>query len=144
MHNRARMVVHVVPRPRPRHRLADRSPAPSSTGLVDGDIASKFGGLGSGWQAPARTPRPYFRIFNPVRQSQKFDPTGVYIRQFVPELAEVPATWIHAPWMAPPLELASVGVTLDDSYPYPIVDHAAARDRTLAAYAAAATRAARR
>ena len=112
--------------------------------LVDADIAQNAGN----WQWVAGTgpdAAPYFRIFNPVRQSQKFDPTGAYIRQFVPELATVPTRWIHAPWMAPPLELASVGVALDDTYPYPIVDHAAARDRTLAAYAAAAaTIAARR
>ena len=69
--------------------------------LVDADIAQNAGN----WQWVAGTgpdAAPYFRIFNPVRQSQKFDPTGAYIRQFVPELATVPTRWIHAPWMAPP------------------------------------------
>jgi deoxyribodipyrimidine photo-lyase len=89
------------------------------------------------WQWTAGTgsdAAPYFRIFNPVTQSKRFDPDGDYIRRWVPELAGVPARWIHAPWEAPPLELAAAGVIVGDTYPAPIVDHAVARERTLDAY----------
>ena len=93
--------------------------------------------------APACTSRtgtdaaPYFRIFNPTSQSKKFDPNGDYIRRWVPELAGLDAKHIHEPSAAPPLDLAAAGVVLGDTYPHPIVDHAMARDRTLAAYKAA-------
>ncbi len=103
--------------------------------LADGDVAQNAGN----WQWVAGTgpdAAPYFRIFNPVTQSRRFDPDGDYIRRWVPELADVPTQWIHAPWEAPPLELAAAGVVLGDDYPAPIVDHAAARDRALAAYQA--------
>jgi deoxyribodipyrimidine photo-lyase len=104
--------------------------------LVDGDIAQNVGN----WQWVAGCgpdAAPYFRVFNPVLQSQKFDPEGTYIKRFVPELSDLPARWIHAPWTAPPKELASLGVTLGDIYPHPIVDHTFARERALATYAAA-------
>jgi deoxyribodipyrimidine photo-lyase len=77
---------------------------------------------------------PYFRVFNPITQSEKFDPTGSFIRSWVPELAEVPDAWIHRPWDAGPLELVAYGVELGRNYPNPIVDHGPARDRAIAAY----------
>jgi deoxyribodipyrimidine photo-lyase len=79
---------------------------------------------------------PYFRIFNPVSQGTKFDPDGAYVRRWVPELTGLPASVIHAPWTAPREILAGAGVVLGRSYPLPIVDHAAARERALAAFAA--------
>nr|WP_146686358.1 FAD-binding domain-containing protein [Bradyrhizobium canariense] len=78
---------------------------------------------------------PYFRVFNPVLQGKKFDPDGAYIRRWVPELAGLPPTRIHHPWSAAPLELASAGVELGKTYPHPIIDHKAGRERALAAYA---------
>jgi deoxyribodipyrimidine photo-lyase len=104
--------------------------------LVDGDIAQNVGN----WQWVAGTgpdAAPYFRVFNPVLQSRKFDPDGSYIKCFVPELADLGVRWIHAPWTAPPEELDAAGVMLGDTYPFPMIDHAFARDRALAAYAAA-------
>jgi deoxyribodipyrimidine photo-lyase len=103
--------------------------------LADGDVAQNVGN----WQWAAGTgpdAAPYFRVFNPVTQSRRFDPDGRYIRRWVPELASVPTQWIHAPWEAPPLELAAAGVVLGADYPAPIVDHTDARGRALAAYEA--------
>ena len=76
---------------------------------------------------------PYYRIFNPVVQGEKFDPDGDYVRRWIPELASLPAPWIHKPWEAPPLVLAAAGVELGKVYPHPIVEHGAARERALAA-----------
>ncbi len=101
--------------------------------LVDADIAQNAGN----WQWVAGTgpdAAPYFRVFNPVVQSGKFDPDGAYIRAFVPELAHVPVPWIHAPWTAPTMDLAAAGVTLGTSYPHPIIDHDFARHRVISAY----------
>lgn len=106
--------------------------------LVDGDTAQNIGN----WQWVAGTgadAAPYFRIFNPVTQSSKFDPRGDYIRRYVPELRSLEVPAIHAPWKRGPLELAAAGVILGDTYPHPIVDHAVAREATLAAYATART-----
>ena len=103
--------------------------------LVDGDVASNNGG----WQWSASTgtdPQPYFRIFNPVTQGRRHDPDGTYVRRWVPELASVPTTWIHAPWEMPPDVADACGVRLGVDYPVRIVDHAVARGRALAAYAA--------
>lgn len=76
---------------------------------------------------------PYFRIFNPVTQGERFDPDGAYVRQWVPELAQMPNEWVHKPWEAPPLMLAAAGVQLGTTYPHPLVDHAEARQAALAA-----------
>lgn len=104
--------------------------------LVDGDPAANNGG----WQWAAGTgtdAAPYFRIFNPVSQGKKFDPNGVYVRRWLPELANVPNAYIHEPWAMPPLIQRSSGVQPGQTYPRPIVDHQHARQRTLAAYAQA-------
>lgn len=98
--------------------------------LTDGDWAQN----NAGWQWSAGSgvdAQPYFRIFNPVTQGQKFDPEGSYVRRWVPELARVPARYIHAPWLAPPEVLAAAGLRLGRDYPTPIVDHAFARQRFL-------------
>ncbi|MCB1028635.1 MAG: FAD-binding domain-containing protein, partial [Microthrixaceae bacterium] len=92
------------------------------------------------WQWVAGTgpdAAPYFRIFNPTTQAEKFDPTGDYVRSWVPELGELPDKWIHDPSSAPDEVLAEAGVELGRDYPEPLVDHGAARERTLAAYEAA-------
>ncbi len=102
--------------------------------LVDADSANNP----ANWQWVAGSgadAAPYFRIFNPVLQGEKFDPQGDYVRRFVPELADLPAAFIQAPFTASPLELASAGVTLGKSYPKPLVEHQAARARALAALA---------
>ncbi len=99
--------------------------------LTDGDWASND--LGWQWSAGCGVDaQPWFRVFNPVTQGQKFDPDGAYVRRWVPELARVPAKWIHDPWNAPSAELARAGVELGRTYPAPIVDHALARGRFLA------------
>ena len=77
---------------------------------------------------------PYFRIFNPTKQGQEHDPQGDYVRRWVPELAKLPSPYIHAPWLAPEDVREHAGVALGKTYPRPIVDHAWARARALAAY----------
>ncbi|HEX5805542.1 MAG TPA: FAD-binding domain-containing protein, partial [Macromonas sp.] len=98
------------------------------------DLAANNGG----WQWAASTgcdAQPYFRIFNPVSQSEKFDPHGKFIRRYLPQLAGLPSHALHAPWKAKPLELESAGVVLGRDYPHPVVDHAVAREHTLQRYA---------
>jgi deoxyribodipyrimidine photo-lyase len=103
--------------------------------LVDADLASNT--LGWQWAGGCGADAaPYFRIFNPMTQGKKFDPEGAYVKRWVPELAGVPAEYVHAPWEAPPLALAMSGVTLGETYPYPIVDHAKARAAALQALSA--------
>jgi len=101
--------------------------------LVDADLANNT--LGWQWAAGCGADAaPYFRIFNPVRQGERFDPDGTYVRRWVPELAKLDADVIHAPWQATQLDRQAAGVTLGRDYPEPIVDHKQARDRALAAY----------
>jgi deoxyribodipyrimidine photo-lyase len=101
--------------------------------LVDADLANNT--LGWQWAAGCGADAaPYFRIYNPVRQGERFDPQGAYIRRWLPELAALPVKWIHRPWEAPAAVLAQAGLWLGRDYPLPIVDHAAARDRALAAW----------
>jgi deoxyribodipyrimidine photo-lyase len=101
--------------------------------LVDADEASNS----ASWQWVAgcgADASPYYRIFNPVLQGRKFDPDGVYVRRYVPEIARLPDALLHAPWEAPEAVLAQAGVRLGESYPLPIVDHAKARLAALAAF----------
>ena len=102
--------------------------------LNDFDLAANNGG----WQWAASSgcdAQPYFRIFNPVSQSEKFDPTGQFIRRYVKVLAALPDALVHAPWTAPPLALQAAGLRLGRDYPEPIVQHDEAREATLARYA---------
>ncbi|NBR11367.1 MAG: deoxyribodipyrimidine photo-lyase [Alphaproteobacteria bacterium] len=132
MHNRVRMITasFLV-----KHLLIDwrRGEEWFWDTLVDADIANNP----ASWQWVAGSgadAAPYFRIFNPMLQGEKFDPDGNYVRKFVPELKKLSARAIHAPWTAKPLELESAGVILGKTYPKPIVDHDAARIRALDAY----------
>ena len=102
--------------------------------LVDADLANNA--LGWQWIMGSGTDsQPFIRIFEPVTQGRRHDPDGDYVRRWVPELASLPASVIHAPWEASPLELQAAGVRLGDTYPRRIVDHPAARARALAAFA---------
>jgi deoxyribodipyrimidine photo-lyase len=102
--------------------------------LIDGDPANNP--LNWQWVAGAGVDSaPYFRIFNPVLQAEKFDPDGAYVRQWVPELAHLEAPAIHSPWEASVEELARAEIVLGKTYPRPIVDHATARARALDAFA---------
>ena len=101
--------------------------------LNDFDLAANNGG----WQWAASTgcdAQPYFRIFNPVAQSEKFDPRGAFIRRYVPELARVPDAFIHQPWTMPALEQQAAGCVIGRDYPVPVVEHAVQREKALALY----------
>jgi deoxyribodipyrimidine photo-lyase len=103
--------------------------------LLDFDLAANNGG----WQWAASTgcdAQPWFRIFNPVTQSEKFDAEGRFIRRYVPELADVPPKFIHAPWKMSSADQAACGVRIGRDYPAPVVDHAQAREQTLARFKA--------
>ncbi len=134
MHNRVRMVVASF--------LVKHLLLPWQDGqawfwdtLVDADLASNS----ASWQWVAGSgadAAPYFRVFNPVLQGEKFDPDGAFVRRWVPELAKLGDKHIHAPWNAPDTALAAAGVTLGKTYPRPIVDLGEGRERALAAYRA--------
>lgn len=101
--------------------------------LVDADLANNT----MGWQWIAGSgadASPYFRVFNPVTQGEKFDKAGEYVKRWVPELGNVPGKFLHKPWEAPQQVLSDAGVVLGKDYPNPIVDHAQARLRALDAY----------
>ena len=106
--------------------------------LNDFDLAANNGG----WQWAASTgcdAQPYFRIFNPVSQSEKFDAEGKFIRRYLPQLAGLPDKLIHAPWLARPIDLAAAGIELGRDYSLPIVQHDAARAKTLERYSVVKT-----
>jgi deoxyribodipyrimidine photo-lyase len=131
VHNRARMIAASF---LCKHLLLDfrLGEAHYMKYLTDGDWAAND--LGWQWSAGCGVDaQPWFRVFNPVTQGERFDADGAYVRRWVPELAKVPSRWIHSPWLAPPLELRALGVNLGRTYPAPIVDHALARGRFLAA-----------
>jgi deoxyribodipyrimidine photo-lyase len=138
VHNRARMVVASF---LTKHLLVDWREGARFflQHLMDGDLPANNGG----WQWVAGTgtdAAPYYRIFNPVTQSERFDPAGDYIRRWVPELAKLEAPAIFAPWRAATADLEAAGVHLGTDYPHPIVDHATARNRALARFQEASAR----
>ncbi|MEM9414839.1 MAG: deoxyribodipyrimidine photo-lyase [Planctomycetota bacterium] len=129
MHNRVRMVVasFLV-----KHLLIDWREGAKWfwDTLVDADLANNT--LGWQWAGGCGADAaPYFRIFNPMLQGEKFDCEGVYVRKWCPELKDVPAKYTHKPWEAPHLVLQQASVTLGEGYPEPIVDHKEARERAL-------------
>ncbi len=133
MHNRVRMVVASF--------LVKHLLIPWQQGaewfwdtLVDADLANNS----ASWQWVAgcgADAAPYFRIFNPITQGEKFDPHGRYVRRWVPELSALPDKFIHQPWTASSIVLKNAQIKLDETYPKPIVEHKAARERALAALA---------
>jgi deoxyribodipyrimidine photo-lyase len=132
MHNRARMIAgsFLV-----KHLLLDWHEGEDWFWdcLVDADLANNS----ASWQWIAgcgADAAPYFRIFNPVTQGEKFDPEGDYVRRYVPEIAKLPDKYLHKPWDAPANVLAYAKVELGKTYPKPIVDHAKARERALEAF----------
>lgn len=134
MHNRLRMVAASF---LTKHLLIDwrRGERYFADKLNDFDLAANNGG----WQWAASTgcdAQPYFRIFNPVNQSRRFDASGRFIRRYVPELAALPDADLHAPWLMKPVEARARGFELGRDYPAPIVDHASARQRALRAFKA--------
>jgi deoxyribodipyrimidine photo-lyase len=101
--------------------------------LTCGDKPANTGGWQ--WSASVGTDaQPYFRVFNPVSQGQQHDPTGDYVRRYVPELAALPDAYIHAPWTLPGGEARRLGFAPGRTYPAPVVDHAARRLRAIAIF----------
>ena len=132
MHNRVRMVVasFLI-----KHLMTDWRDGEKWfwDTLLDADPASNS----ASWQWVAGSgadAAPYFRIFNPVLQGERFDPQGDYVRHFVPELARLPKDFIHKPWSAPEWILREAGISLGSNYPAPVIDHKLGRDRALAAF----------
>ena len=129
VHNRARMISASF---LTKHLLIDykRGEMHYMKYLTDGDWAQN----NAGWQWSAGCgcdAQPYFRVFNPVTQGEKFDPEGDYVRRWVPELARMPAQYVHHPWEAPEFVLRAAGVRLGKDYPRPVIDHRFARERFL-------------
>ncbi|MBT9589467.1 MAG: deoxyribodipyrimidine photo-lyase [Thiobacillus sp.] len=137
MHNRLRMVAAsfltkdlLVDWRLGEHYFADK--------LIDFDLAANSGG----WQWAASVgcdAQPWFRIFNPVKQSERFDAKGHFIRSYLPELAKVPEKFIHAPWTMPATEQQRIGCVIGRAYPAPIVNHAVQREQALALFKSAAS-----
>lgn len=132
MHNRVRMIVASF--------LVKHLRLPWTLGaawfwdtLVDADLASNT--LGWQWTAGCGADAaPFFRIFAPVKQGQKFDRDGDYVRKWIPEIAKLGTKYIHCPWEAPTEVLVAAGIALGEDYPEPMVDHATARQEALAAW----------
>lgn len=134
MHNRVRMVVASFLTKHLRLRWQLGAQWFWDT-LVDADLASNT--LNWQWAAGCGADAaPYFRVFNPVRQGEKFDPDGGYVRHWVPELAQLPTRWLHQPWAAPGEILDRAGVRLGETYPAPLVDLATEREAAIAAWRA--------
>jgi len=138
MHNRVRMIVAsflvkdlLLPWQEGARWFLDK--------LVDADLANNS--LGWQWVAGCGADAsPFFRVFNPVGQGKRYDPQGDYVRRWVPELANLPAKWIHNPWQAPKGVLSPAGIVPGETYPRPLVDHAAARERAISAWKSLAGR----
>ena len=132
MHNRVRMIVASF---LTKHLLIHWHEGASWfwDTLVDADLANNT----MGWQWSAGSgadAQPFFRIFNPITQSERYDPEGRYIKRWVPELKDLPKKYVHTPWETPEAVQQRIGFTPGESYPLPIVDHKPARERALAAY----------
>jgi deoxyribodipyrimidine photo-lyase len=132
LHNRARMIAASF---LSKHLLLDWREGERwfRQQLLDGDLAANNGN----WQWVAGTgtdAAPYFRIFNPVVQGKKHDPEGIYVRRWVPELAQVPSKYVHEPWRMPVRLQRELACIIGKDYPKPVVEHAAARERALAFY----------
>jgi deoxyribodipyrimidine photo-lyase len=132
MHNRVRMIVASLLTKNLQQPWLDGARWFWDT-LVDADLAANT--LGWQWTAGCGADAaPFFRIFNPVLQAERYDPARIYLRRWLPELAQLPDQWIHRPWQAPAEVLARAGVALGETYPYPAVDLPASRQAALAAY----------
>lgn len=132
MHNRARMIVasFLVKDLLIDWRWGERL---FMQQLIDGDPAANNGG----WQWTAGTgtdAAPYFRIFNPTLQSKKYDPQGIFIRKWIPELSQMPLEYIHTPWELPSDKQSEIGCIIGKDYPAPIIEHSFARQRSLHTY----------
>jgi deoxyribodipyrimidine photo-lyase len=132
MHNRVRMIVASL---LVKHLLQDWKEGARWfwNTLLDADLASNT--LGWQWSGGCGADAaPYFRVFNPMTQGQKFDPEGTYVKRYVPELAALPAKYVHAPWEAPDGLLQNAGIVLGETYPLPVIEHKAGRARALDAF----------
>jgi deoxyribodipyrimidine photo-lyase len=134
MHNRVRMIAASLLTKNLRQPWFDGARWFWDT-LVDADLANNT--LGWQWTAGCGADAaPFFRIFNPMLQSERFDPRREYLRRWLPELARLPDAWIHRPWEAPAAVLDEAGVRVGRDYPAPVVDFRESREAALAAYGA--------